>query len=84
MFSLLAFTQTNHLTISQNTGARDRLFIVNEERSSFCSLRGAFLQSEEPINFIVLAPNNAFQHVLKVLKIIEIQVFVSRSSVFIL
>ena len=27
-------------------------------------MKGAFLQNEEPNDFIVLAPNNAFQHVL--------------------
>ena len=45
-------------------------------------MRGAFLQNEDLIDFIVLAPNNAFQHVLTVLKLIEIQVFVFGSSVF--
>ena len=35
-----------------------------ERGSSFCSLKGAFLQNEDPIDFTVLAPNNGFQHVL--------------------
>ena len=30
-----------------------------------------------PVDFIVVAPNNAFQHVLTVLKLIEIQVFLN-------